>query len=333
MSLLALLKGTGTPPGASTLVVDPEAASVPYQIPGRGPYNAPVPCDLLVDSNTPDSCVHPSVWDFGPGQQWNGYRYWMAVTDYGGQHKGEDPNIVASHDGWEWVWPGTNPIWEVPSQNAAAGTTPVVSDPALQWNSDTELWFDETVGKLVCHWREMNSGTMGQERLWSSSSADGVTWETPVIRYETNAASNVLFSMLSPAICKVSANDWRMFCSNTPTMRTAASLYGPWSAPVACTGTGSPWHWGAWYDPATAKFYALGGDPARALTSTNGIAWTQQSIVLDGYTGAWDELMYRPCIRPHPDGKHFRVWYSTQGNWRVGYTVVPRTLWGDPPPA
>ena len=70
-------------------VVDPEAATVPYPMRGKGPFNAPQPCNIIVDSGTPESCVHPSVWDFGPGKKWNGYlknlckdgsHYWVYAT-------------------------------------------------------------------------------------------------------------------------------------------------------------------------------------------------------------------------------------------------------------
>ena len=326
--MLTTLMASARPAPPVAKVVDPEAATVPYPMRGKGPFNAPQPCNIIVDSGTPESCTHPSVWDFGPGKAWNGYRYWMAITDYGGSHNGENPNVLASHDGFNWEWPAglTNPIWRVTSQNAAAGTTPLVSEPAQQWNSDTEVWYDDKARKLVVFWREMFTDSTGPERLWSSSSADGVTWEKPVIRYETGASPSTGMSMLSPSICKVSDTDWRMFTWGLGfSMRTAPSLYGPWSAPVATSGHGGLWHAGAWYENGT--FYALGGDPCRAVTSTDGITWKQRSIVLDGYPGSWDAMLYRPMLRPHPDGKHFRVWYSSQGIWRAGYTVVPRSLW------
>src|SRR5699024_8293928 len=53
--------------------------------------------------------VHPSVHAFRI--PWNGYRFWMAFTPYPNtQH--ENPSIVASGDGVNWVVPSglTNPI-------------------------------------------------------------------------------------------------------------------------------------------------------------------------------------------------------------------------------
>ena len=326
LALLATRPHGGPAPGVQ--VVDPEAPSLPYHMPGRGPYNAPVPCDMVVDSNSPESNTHPSVWDFGPGQRWNGYRYWMAVTDYGGKHKGENPNILASNDGWKWEWPPglTNAIWTVATTYAAnPGMTPIVSEPTHQWNSDTEIYFDAALDELVCFWREMNTGSTGPERLWSSSSSDGVTWKPPVLRLDTQAPTNVGMSMLSPSICKVSDTDWRMFTWGLGFhMRTAPSLYGPWSEKIPTTGHNRPWHAGVHYE--NGVFYGLGG--GTSISSTDGINWRQHKIVLSGGgLGAWDEMLYRPTLRPHPDGKHFRVWYSSQGIWRTGYTVVPRSLW------
>ena len=330
MTLLGAIATTGATPQQSAPPVDPEAASVPYLMPGRPPFNAPVKMPMRVVSNSPDLCTHPSVWDFGPGRKWNGYRYWMAVTDYGGQHLGENPNIQASNDAFNFAPPPgiTNPIWTVATQNAAAGTTPLVADPVRQWNSDTELQYDESTDRLVCFWREMAEGSTGPERLWSSSSKDGVTWDTPVIRLDTKAGANTSMSMISPGIVKVGETDWRMFCpSFAATVRTSTSMYGPWSAPKPIKLPKPAWHWAVVYHDGI--FYAAGGDPLMGYTSRDGVTWSA-SLLLD--KGSWDKAFYRPCLRAHPDGEHFRVWYSVQSdNWWLGYTVIPRSAWPAPP--
>ena len=51
-------------------------------------------------------CNHPSVIDFLSEYQlpeWNGYRYWMAMTPYPNSDATKEcPNLVASHDGINW---------------------------------------------------------------------------------------------------------------------------------------------------------------------------------------------------------------------------------------
>ena len=336
--MLAHLTGTTgggtTPPPVAVTAIDPEHPDLPYTISGLGPYNAPTPCDIVVDSGTPESNVHPAVVDMGPGG-WNGYRYWMAVTDYGGAHHGENPNILASHDGYHWVWPNglVNPIWTVQTANDAAGTTPLnaVDYPTQLWNSDTELQYDAALGKLVCFWREMYQTSSGPERQWSSASSDGVHWDTPVIRLSTGTPTTQVQNMTSPCLVKVADNDWRMFCwGSSYNIRKATSMYGPWSAPESPTSAAQRWwHAGVWYDRSKGIYYGLGGDPTTIATSRDGYSWTLRGTLLTGTSGNWDAMMYRPYIVPHPDGVHFRVWYSTQGTWRTGYTIIPRSAWGD----
>lgn len=68
------------------------------------------PCAIpTVDGS--GECTHPSVIDSVSilGSPWHGYRYWMAFTPYPGnddrRFRLENPSVVASHDGIEWIVP------------------------------------------------------------------------------------------------------------------------------------------------------------------------------------------------------------------------------------
>lgn len=114
-------------------------------------------------SNEP---VHPAV--VRTATPWNGYRYWMAFTPYPhGNAAHENPSIVASVDGENWVVPEglTNPL----APNPGAGT----------YNRDTQLVFapDENGGRgrMYCYWSRVGVAPIGQR----SYSDDGVNWSTP----------------------------------------------------------------------------------------------------------------------------------------------------------
>ena len=112
--------------------------------------------------------THPKVLympDYGTSyiNGWNGYKYWMTMSPYPQSNDDyENPSIVASNDGINWVVPAgmVNPIQVHP--NVAGGDH--FNDPHLVF----------VAGILECWW----GGTTGAFRSWSS---DGVTWSTPVL--------------------------------------------------------------------------------------------------------------------------------------------------------
>ncbi len=67
-------------------------------------------CDIPTYDGSGE-CTHPSVVDSVAvlGQPWQGYRYWLAFTPYPGnddrRSRFENPSIVASHNGQDWVVP------------------------------------------------------------------------------------------------------------------------------------------------------------------------------------------------------------------------------------
>lgn len=304
---------------------------VPYSIPGKGPFNAPYPMPFTVDSGNPEQSCHPSVVDFGPGKSFGGYRYWMGITDYGGKHNGENPQILCSNDPYNFAWPPgvTNPLWTVKTiYEVHTDMQPIHPDPGYQWNSDTELVFDEDTQKLVLFWREMDdSANGGRERLWCTKSSDGRTWSNPELIQEFYREVANGLSILCPCIVKVASGDWRMITWGIgASMRKAPSMYGPWGSPTPLVGQNA-WHACVYYK--NGVFYALGGAPACAYISYDGVNWQKKNVALDKVYPYERGGMYRPFMTPHEDGEGFRVWYGTQWPFHTAYTVLPRSLWGE----
>lgn len=331
--LLPFLNTATSPPRAP--VVDPEPPTVPY-LHGAGPWpNPPVPImadhvtteDGSVVHGTEGSYVHPSVLDFAtltPEGAWGGHRYWMGNSEYS-THGREDTMILASEDGYNWAQPegaDPGPVWRTTDQLPyRAGV-----------NTDVELAYDPGADVLVQLWRQDNNDDRGlPARLWYSESSDGIGWTTPqqILEGETH-------SFISPSVVPDGRGGWWMFSwGNSPARRTAATLAGPWSSPVPTTGI-RPWHGGVWRDPLAGKVYGIGGVGGTSLVAfvsdDDGLTFQQKATVLNSRPDSWDHRnLYRPTMQPHPDGEHFRVWYSTNGypgpDNRTGYVIVPRSKW------
>ena len=329
MSLIMAAALGGATPQSGVRAIDPEKSTVPY-LHGSLPWNnppVPIRADHVgtgaVTHDTAASFVHPSVLDFAsltPSGAFGGHRYWMANSDYSTPGN-EDTMLLASDDGYVWRQPaGARPGVMWTNRDQPPVTTDVNTDPELVW--------DTARGELACLWRQ--DSTPG--RLWISRSTDGITWTPPALVFETDR-----MTFVSPCIVPDGSGGWIMVSWGTsPRRRTAPSLTGPWSTPAALTVTGgvTPWHGGVWRDPSTGMFYGVGGtgQTFEAYTSPDGLAWTGHGTALTQRLGAWDgDKLYRPTIQPHPDGEHFRVWYSIHGfpgdKNRTGYTVLPRSLW------
>ena len=119
---------------------------------------------IPVYNNSNDhQATHPSVLYFKDA--WNGYKFWMGMTPYENENESvENPSIVASNDGINWVVPEglVNPLM---------GTNKV-SD---YHNSDTHLVFVE--GKMECWYRKRTRGALGDsEVILRCVSTDGIKW-------------------------------------------------------------------------------------------------------------------------------------------------------------
>ncbi|MHB1414314.1 MAG: hypothetical protein ACYC1C_03610 [Chloroflexota bacterium] len=103
LNLAARLGNDGHSPGAGSLLVGEGRSAQPPRL-GRGRICA------IPTYDGSGECTHPSVVDAAAtvGGPWHGYRYWMAFTPYPNNRwrfRLENPSIVASHDGIQWVVP------------------------------------------------------------------------------------------------------------------------------------------------------------------------------------------------------------------------------------
>ena len=94
---------------------DVELVSVQDLAPYQPLMNAASPQTIPTYDGT-NQPTHPSVVKFD--QPWNGYTYWMAMTPYpynDGSY--ENPSIVVSNDGENWIVPSglTNPLVGTPN--------------------------------------------------------------------------------------------------------------------------------------------------------------------------------------------------------------------------
>lgn len=260
--------------------------------------------------------VHPDVWDFGAGNTWNGYRYWMAHTPYAfSDVTVEEPNIIASHDGINW---------EVPDG--------LINPVSVGFDPDITM-----VGN------RMYVISQGFIVTWSD---DGITWEPYKYLF------NQLTGEVSPSII-FENGVYRMWTIQKRTgqryralHRTATDINGPWSAPEEILmpndilADRDLWHLdvvkhdGLYYSVVSEASEGTSGSGSRLYmaTSNDGYVWSVsgEPILDKGMQEKWDDAqIYRSCIIPRGSGSTltFDLYYSarkTSGAWRIGKTVIEK---------
>jgi len=270
--------------------------------------------------------THPSVLDFG--SDWNGYRYWMAMTPYpAGDDTKENPSILASADGDTWVIP-------------PGLTNPITGTPTGAWYySDPDLIYAN--GYLYCIYRSSEGGT---DNFYFRKSADGVTWSDQASLFSVGLAT-----ALSPAIV-YDGTQYVMYTidsqvapgtQRTLQRRTAPSPEGTWSSVTNCTyigaaaGVGS----GIWHidviKTATGYHAVASTAPGAGgvlwfLTSVDGLTWwvSLSNLLGLGAGAAWDSgMLYRSSMTAVGTG--YSLWYAaTNGDdgatWGIGRTTIAK---------
>ena len=312
---------------------------VPYPLPTEPPWNAPHRSPLPTPDGT-ESALHFSALDFGPGESFGGYRFWLGGTPYYNiNYQIEDPCLWGSHDGYHWEVPSglVNPVFPTP--------------PGLDYNSDIDIAHDPTTGLLHMWWREASPNSefaagQGRVALVHSTSPDGVAWAPKDTTLEWTGMS-IAEVGISPSVVRVSDTEWHMHTGELDwsggggylCRRTAASPNGPWSAPVSWSFTTSagraPWHLEVTLcsDGIHRALIADGSaGPLHAASSPDGLVWTgADGDVLGRRPGMWDQSLYRGSMTEHEDGGRFRVWYSGRlDQWHLGYTEIPISEWPTP---
>ena len=325
MSLLSLLVGRATTGPAPAPLTIPELTGAEPVVASTltAPYNAAGP--LVLPSPYPSpSGTHPSVLDFGPDQKLSGYRWWMAYTPYYKANDDEEnPFIVASNDRTTWVTP--------PGLEAPLAPFPGGSD----YNSDTELIWDNETHAMWCYWRAVVSN---KETVYARRSYDGVTWSPAYRLLETGT----LTACLSPTVVKGHDGQWRMYSigtsGNPSGYRTAPTPGGPWSGltPIsfdwaAAGSSQSPWHvyMRREYGQYRMLLNTNNGSALHPAVSEDGVNFRVGKTVLTSPPSGWDTGgIYRSCMSPHDNGADYDVWYATKGSgWQIAYTRIPKSHW------
>lgn len=303
--------------------VRPEAVS--------GPYGSKI---TMPTHRSPEGgqTVHPSVVRVPGG--WNGYEYWMAHTPYpGGDDRYEDPNIGASHDGVRWSVPRgmRNPVDDQPGSPGP-------------YNSDVDLRMGPS-DTMYLFWRTVMPERR-QERLYYSTSTDGVTWSA---KREFMRNDMSVRRLISPSLLYENGR-WVMWAVDMkPSPNRVVHLKGGdrpeerWTEParvdVGPMRPGrEPWH--LWIGKFGGEYLGLLNDCAVATTGHDGdllfIAGDRhrrfdnsgRSIVPRDQPGRHDHLYHASMVAERQHGRPgYRVWYSArlEGEpdvWNVSVTFV-----------
>lgn len=323
------------------------AENIPTPDRMTGPVGQRLTMPTHIASNTTGEATHPSVV-FRP-EGWNGYTYWMAFTPYQNANDSmEDPNVVASMDGINWVVPAglTNPLADAPGSPS-------------NYNSDTDAEFGPD-NKLYVFYRNYDPADANyQERLYYRCSADGVNWEAPVLVAQ---AKDTVQRYISPAFIFENGKwtCWYIDMLSSPfrivRMTTSGSspAYTNWSAPVPVTylnGNGTqaaaymaghtPWHisvvkgWGR-YHMLVADFDDPGATIRNLIymNSGDGKAWLSAiGPCVPRVQAGQHDSMYRSCMIPAVQRgvMGFRVWYGAFQSGSPQVWSIYRTFITDGP--
>lgn len=278
-------------------------------------------------SNQP---THPSVVKFE--EPWHGYTYWMAMTPYpfnDGSY--ENPSIVASNDGENWVVP-------------AEVTNPLVGTPNIGHNCDVDLVYVPDKDELWMYYVDADDLVSSSVKLIRSS--DGVHWSEPTTVLKDWVQK---YSILSPSIEILADGTFMMWYVDTGNtgytgqnnkVKYRTSNDGlSWSGAVTCNDLVQPgyqiWHIDVHYDHATGKYYAMypaypngkNSDYCNLFFAVNedGSNWEtfHAPIMKPSNQGGWDDFcLYRSSMSI--ENGVLKVWYGAKkqedSSWHIGLT-------------
>lgn len=298
-------------------------------------------------------CVHPSVIDFlneHNKAEWNGYRYWMAMTPYPNTNaKKENPNIVASHDGIHWESPKgiKNPIVKI--KNDASGEN--LADPDIIYNPDSnQIWLyylDRAPTKK-------NPATINRVIIYHNLK---VSKPDTVIFFPKGDS----LTLVSPCIWRESANKWHMWGVRIKSPNYICYVFSKdgihWSDQKICFNERGknplheigyrPWHIsckpnyrenriefmvncsrGAWETSPPNNTRALMYCETNMATPSNLKTNIYVPLIFcprDNYS--WDyPIIYRASFSIYHESNNYfyKIWYSAEsyktGTWHIGLT-------------
>ncbi|MCB5262641.1 MAG: T9SS type A sorting domain-containing protein [Candidatus Cloacimonetes bacterium] len=287
---------------------------------------------LLIPIYVEDSVetCHPSVLYFPQG--FGGWNYWMVHTPYPGSDVAyENPSIVVSSDGLDWVEPDglVNPVADV-----YTGT-----DINNHYNSDPHLMVSPDGSTMHLIWRQKN-GWMS-ELIKLKTSTDGINWSAATTILSVLSTNPVLNeTALSPCLLN-NGSYYMLWTVNTKVnprsiyLRYTSDLDTGWSEPVLTDISEFPegyrvWHMDVQFIDGYYHMLAAVGIPStqegRVLylgKSLDGVHWSFSSQpVMTGVQGAWDARLYRSAFLRDSSGMGYKNWYGSMDHplWRIGYS-------------
>lgn len=260
--------------------------------------------------------VHPDVLRLP--RDWNGHRFWMAITPYPNANESfENPSIYTSDDGETWRTPpgATNPVAKV-----AAGH---LSDPALV--------YDEASNRLVLYYRDAVGGNAPlRDDIYMVSSADGVKWSARELVYSDTGRY-----VVSPSVVRGADARWRVWsvdagfdgCSagGAGVVMRSSSDGRKWTAAraVSLAQPGYvPWHIDVQWVAQRREYWALlaayrvgsacGSTDLFLATSPDGERWTTYAspILAHGVAPAFEAAVYRSSFLMDAAGDSLTLWMS-----------------------
>ena len=266
--------------------------------------------------------VHPDVKYFS--NPWNGYRYWMAYTPYPWTNDFyENPSIVASKDGVEWVTPEglVNPLDEVTQSENDAGIH--LSDTALVYNDNTDA--------LEC-WYRWTDEANRKEKFFRRTTTDGVNWTPKELVYEKDdilVSPSIVFEDGKYKMWAVASYEgYKIIKTET----TTPNMVSSWSAETIIPVTykddgrqGTIWHIHI-YKESNNLYHLTWNEKTGSIfwaTSTDGNSFENciEIIKPSKGEGRWDNVhLYRPTLTKVDE--LYRFYYSalglSPGRWNVG---------------
>lgn len=260
--------------------------------------------------------THPSVLRFN--KKWNGYKYWMAMTPHSnGSSAVENPSIVASNDGINWIVP-------------TGVTNPLVSAPSAGFYADTALVFANNI--MYIYWAHFDSSDNGNYRI---SSINGITWSPPE---RTNGATDITNNGLT----NIGGNKWIAFSHDGNTLYKITSSDGiNWYRrhPVASNVGGNIWHSQVYYDGSGFHFlinsygsqHESGADGSKLYygysKDGNSIAIDPSPLLIPEDNTPMSAGLYTSQLVPY-EGQDFIIYVSsitTDKKWAINVLKVRLT--------
>jgi hypothetical protein len=277
---------------------------------------------------TGTGATHPSVFDAGIGNTWNGYRYWMAYTPYPGDAD-EQPFIVTSDDGWVWAEPAgiSNPIEPAPPGSPS------------DFNNDTDMIMSADGTTLLLTFGFFD-GSEQTHTVFLKTSTDGINWTEKTELFTRYHMASQSFSYKEGVYYLTYNVFGDSGQSPTSLFRRSSTDLITWTAEEAVAFTPPAgkevWHLEARYFSEFDKFILLAGcktiaassigtDTFVAGISDDGLDYGSAIplFVAGNSADGWDtSRTYRGSLIRSQTG--FDVWYGggIAAAWRVGRTKI-----------